>query len=258
MYPEINILGTSIPTYLLCVGLGLIVSIKLLCSLLVEKECLKKYINVLTLSFIGLFLGARLFGILSRLLSIYQETGKWNCYDSLNSGIVYLGGLLGYLLTFQLLCKIKQIKTSEVNDILAVIIPLFHSFGRIGCYFGGCCYGKISSSLIAVPYKILRESELWEYRIPTQLFESLVEILIFVMMYKLYRKQQGIVSQHKGLLTIYLFAYSIWRFIIEFFRGDSIRGVYFKLSFSQYVCILLLIYLCAVKVVKYVLIMRRN
>lgn len=247
MYPEITVLGMTLPTYMVCYGVGLILSVTLLCNLMVEKNCLRKYISSITISLLGLFIGARLFGIMSRLLSTYQQTGKLDFSGSLRSGIVYFGGLLGYLLTFQLLCKIKRIQSSEVNDIVAVILPLFHSFGRIGCYFGGCCYGKISSSHIAIPYRILSENGSWERRIPTQLLEALAEMLIFVVMYKLYRRQQGKASPSSNLLMIYLFVYSVWRYIIEFFRGDTIRGIYFGLSFSQYVCIMILLYLCVVK-----------
>jgi phosphatidylglycerol:prolipoprotein diacylglycerol transferase len=44
-------------------------------------------------------------------------------------------------------------------------------------------------------------------------------------------KKQGINA------LIYLFAYPVWRFIIEFFRGDIRRGIYGALTTSQYISI---------------------
>lgn len=247
MYPKIDIFDLSIPTYILCYGFGAVVSIALLCNLLVQKNCLRKYKNILMLSLLGLYFGARLFGIMSRLFSIYQNTGKWNIAESVKSGIVYFGGLLGYLLTLQCFCKIKRYQTNLINDIIAVVIPLFHGFGRIGCYFGGCCYGKIIDSPISIPYRILSEDESWQYRIPTQLLEALFEFVIFIVLYKQYCKNKEKTLTSQNLLMRYLFTYSVWRFVIEFFRGDILRGIYYGYSFSQYICILIWLYLCVIK-----------
>ena len=53
----------------------------------------------------------------------------------------------------------------------------------------------------------------------------------------IYRLKEGRYS-----LEIYLVSYSIIRFFTEFMRGDEVRGVYFKLSLSQWISILMLVF----------------
>ena len=50
-------------------------------------------------------------------------------------------------------------------------------------------------------------------------------------------------KQQNGLAVLisYIVLYSVVRFVLEFFRGDLIRGIYLGLSSYQWVSILLLI-----------------
>lgn len=59
------------------------------------------------------------------------------------------GGLFGALLMVYLICRIRKQNFADLSDILTVGIPLFHCFGRVGCFFAGCCYGVESNSWIA-------------------------------------------------------------------------------------------------------------
>ena len=70
---------------------------------------------------------------------------------------------------------------SEYRDILAVIIPIFHFFGRIGCFFAGCCYGKITNSNISVIYtNKIDNTIVTASRIPTQLIEAGLNFVLFL------------------------------------------------------------------------------
>lgn len=243
-----HILGLSIPVYPICAVVGITVSILILNYLLLERLILRKYIAAYLISCVGLLIGAKCFGFLSKLLGTYFSTGLWEWKGSfLHSGIVYLGGLLGYLGTLRLLCCFKKRNWNEISNITAIIIPLFHSFGRIGCFFGGCCYGKESNSWIAVPYRIALTDGQLVNRIPVQLMESAVELCLFVLCYCWYQKKKNKEKEcDNKILLCYLFIYSIWRFIIEFWRGDEVRGVFGWISFSQIVSILL--FLICIKV----------
>lgn len=48
---------------------------------------------------------------------------------------------------------------------------------------------------------------------------------------------------NKYIVEIYLFLYAILRFILEFLRGDEIRGVVYNLSTSQIISIFILIFI---------------
>lgn len=119
---------------------------------------------------IAMLIGAKSFGFLCKLLVNYTLTGIWKWEESLfNSGIVYLGGLLGYLAMLRTLCCFKERNWLEISDITAVVIPLFHAFGRVGCFLARCCYGKESHSIISIPYRTVLEDEIGSNRIPVQL-----------------------------------------------------------------------------------------
>ncbi|WP_370784667.1 prolipoprotein diacylglyceryl transferase [Ruminococcus callidus] len=245
MYPRIHFLNSDISTYLLCTITGFLICYLLLNKLLLERYIFRKYSGAYLLSSIGMLLGAKLFGFISKLLYTYslEKTLKFE-YSLKESGIVYLGGLLGYLVMLKILCFIKDRNWNEISDITAVIVPLFHFFGRIGCFFGGCCYGIESNSCIAIPYRIILKDEQWTNRIPVQLMEAFFELILFVIFYFSY--QDILKKQKEGsgrMLLLYLLLYSIWRFVIEFWRGDIERGKIGSLSFSQIISIFILGYI---------------
>ncbi len=243
MYPKIHIFDSDIPTYSTCAIVGFTVSILLLNYLLLERLILRKYIGAYLISSVGLLIGAKCFGFLSKLLGIYAFTGLWEWKESfLTSGIVYYGGLFGYLGMLKILCCFKGRNFNEISNITAIIIPLFHVFGRIGCFFAGCCYGTQSNSWIAIPYRVISQDEQWVNRIPIQLMESAIELFLFMLCYYWYREKRKKEQEYDSrILSYYLLLYSMWRFIIEFWRGDEVRGVFGWISFSQIISILIFI-----------------
>ena len=56
-------------------------------------------------------------------------------------GAVFYGGLIGGLAVGFLSIRYQKLDTAVVSDCAAPSIALFHMFGRIGCFLGGCCYG---------------------------------------------------------------------------------------------------------------------
>ena len=75
-------------------------------------------------------------------------------------------------------------------------------------------------------------------RIPIQLFEAVCILFIFAIL---------LFAEHKSsttpLLRLYLGAYVVCRFILEFYRGDALRGLWLGLSTSQWVSLAILGYL---------------
>lgn len=239
MYPYIRICDEKVSIYSVCVLLGAGVSLLLLTKLLRRKQLLSIYMPLVAVSLFGLLLGAKLFGVLSKGIVNLAQVGRFDVYDSvLNSGIVYWGGLLGMLATLRIACHFRKRDFGEVSDILGIVIPLFHVFGRMGCYFVGCCYGCEYTGLLALPYRIGWDGE-WMLRFPTQLAEVALELSLFTIHFLQYFRER----QHgkTSLLFRYLLIYSVCRFVIEFYRGDAVRGVFHGISFSQIVCIMVLV-----------------
>ena len=158
------------------------------------------------------------------------------------SGITFYGGLIGAVCTLYFLLKVFSGKTEysirQWFDILTVPFILFHSCGRVGCFLGGCCYGKTTDCCIGVVFPanadlgIIAEGT---RRYPTQLFEVAALFMILAIVLKVRKK-----------FETYLICYAIMRFIIEFFRGDN-RGYIVGsvspaqiISISIVICIVLL------------------
>lgn len=185
-----------------------------------------------SLSLLPLYLGAKLFGVLS--LGSYRA-GLGMIFDLSqlfeDSGIVFYGGMLFFLLSVDLgVRRFVHGRRGSAWGLTALIVPLFHGFARIGCYFGRCCYGIVCAGPLW--------GHFWEHRLPVQLLESGFNFLLFAALLWLFYYRR---PWRGKLVRVYLWAYASFRFLIEFFRGDAVRGGFGPLSFSQWVslCVLL-------------------
>jgi phosphatidylglycerol:prolipoprotein diacylglycerol transferase len=149
-------------------------------------------------------------------------------------GSVFYGGLFGGLLTGYIVSKNKG-KYSDFFDIGITGIPLFHFFGRIGCFLGGCCFGiESNTGFIYTRNPVIEANGV--RRFPVQILEAIFNIALFFLLNCLLR--------HKKLknqfLYVYLGVYAAGRFFIEFLRGDAYRGIWFSFSTSQIISVFIL------------------
>lgn len=211
------------------------------------------------------FLLAIVFGffgaVLFQAFYNYLDTGVFKI-DS-GTGMTFYGGLIFGAGTFivswfvggKLFCKDGEAvkKFGAIADIAACLIPLAHAFGRIGCFFAGCCHGKPTDAW----YGVTMHTEYGLQKVvPVQLFESaflfLLAGVLFFLFFKKNAKDGASAKLEKiPLLSGYAFFYGIWRFFIEYARGDDrgSSGIPF-LSPSQLTAIVLIVlgivYFCAV------------
>ncbi len=138
-------------------------------------------------------------------------------------GWVFLGGVIGGIPAGILYLRLKRIAWINGIGLLAIGLPLGHVFGRIGCYFRGCCYGKHGAG--------------WAHGVSmhaVQLYEAVgnVAIFLFVVWRFLQLTQRdedrGAPRVMSVVLGWYLILYGALRFVTELFRGDAIRGFFFE------------------------------
>ena len=146
----------------------------------------------------------------------------------LQSGFVFYGGLFGVIFTLMFLTRNDADMRKKVFEISVPAMPLFHAFGRIGCFLAGCCYGKKLSTPIVI-------GTIEFARIPVQIIESMAEFILFIVLFILSKKNRDI-----DLLRIYLVIYAVIRFADEFLRGDKIRGIYGGVSTAQWISLIIL------------------
>lgn len=252
----VQFLWDHILTYSVMAAIGIVAVFGTALLLCMHRE--QNWVRQLFLmiaSLLGLLGGAKLFGAISYATFLY-ESGEpvtlVRCFTE--SGIVFYGGLLGYFLTFWILSKFLLPRRRLGRDIVAVTAPLFHAIARIGCYLGRdynefgevvwhpCCYGiRLPDSAFC--------SHFWDNRLPVQLFESAFNFLLFTVLLILFLREKK--DERRGrMVYLYLFSYAVFRFIIEFFRGDAVRGGFGPLSFSQVVSILIVVWLVVVLILK--------
>lgn len=151
-------------------------------------------------------------------------------------GAVFYGGLIGGLAVGFLSIRYQKLDTAVVSDCAAPSIALFHMFGRIGCFLGGCCYGVEWEHGVTFTNSLI-ESANGVPRVPVQLYEAGLELALFLALTLLL-----VSGKLRGkLLAVYLLVYPVGRFLLEFWRGDEYRGFLFGLSTSQLISIALFI-----------------
>lgn len=248
MYPDIKIINKEISTYSIMALIGIIASllyIILRCKK--EKKDDNNIITLLLLSMIGVLIGSHLLYAITQYKLVYllfknlnliiEKNQLLNILGQIFGGSVYYGGLIGGLITAAIIVKKKHLNKNDITKIATPVIPLFHAFGRIGCFLVGCCYG-IESKFGFTYTHSANEIADGVSRFPIQLIESLFNFILFIVLHTISKKEK----YDKYLLNIYLIVYPIGRFIIEFFRGDSYRGFLFGLSTSQIISIGLILF----------------
>jgi phosphatidylglycerol---prolipoprotein diacylglyceryl transferase len=152
----------------------------------------------------------------------YQSylANPWQFFNFLKGGLVFYGGLLGALAVACFYPGRHGFSWRVGMDALAVGLPLGMSLGRLGCFSVGCCFGRPSDLTWAVSFPLHRLGVVLP-RHPTQLYEALLMLLVFGMIYALRRRKRF----DGELMVTYLFLASWARFGVEFYRGrEDYRG----------------------------------
>lgn len=225
---NINIYGPlSINGYNALILTGLIVYFYLTSS----NKLLNKLIS--TQDFLDLVTQTAIVGIISsRLLYIVTEDSCMSFIDMISiwdGGLSVLGAIIGgffYAIGFLFY---KDIPIMPVLDLSFIYLPFINAFGRIGCFNAGCCYG--------INTNFFHKLGLTEH--PTQLYSSAIYVLIFFILYLIFKINK---LNTPGLIVIsYLVLSSIERIIVDFLRADRTFSYGINLlSVNQIIAIIIL------------------
>ncbi len=138
--------------------------------------------------------------------------------------LVSWGGITGGIAAGLLISHFWDIEFLKLADISGPAFLTGIGIGRIGCNFGGCCFGIHTEGFFSITFThpYAPASLMFQPLIPTQLLSAgflIITGIIFFILVR-YIKINGLIS---ALISI---CYSIFRFIIEYFRADSRKFLY--------------------------------
>jgi len=213
--------------------------------ILAKKRKIDSFDFVLSAIFtlIGAWLGAKILFLIVSWKDVVALFNNYSIGTSIKAlftgGYVFYGGFIGGAITLFLTLKILKKNIVTYFGIYAIILPLGHAFGRLGCFVSGCCYGIKYNGALSYTYNQALDSStpLGIPLLPIQLIESFILFILFCILLFLFFKFQNL----SIAIFTYCISYSIIRFVLEFFRGDTERGLSHGISTSQWISLIIFI-----------------
>ena len=239
MFPILLKLGPfTLHTYGALVALGVYLGHRRILTLARRQNLEEK--TVIDLTWIALLAG--LAGARILYVAFHWDEYRAAPLDILKlwqGGLVWYGGLLAGILAGVVWAKRKKAPILRIADIFAPSVALAHGIGRLGCFFAGCCYGRACSLPWAVTYRSTNAlAPLGVPLHPSPLYEAALGFLLFLGLNHLLRSDKLSKVIGPGIIALlYVMAYSVIRFIVEFTRNDDRGPIFFHLTFTQWIAV---------------------
>ena len=196
-------------------------------KLIQNKYILDIFDDYITYVIVGIILGGRIGYALFYNLKFYLE----NPVEILmiwNGGMSFHGGLIGIIVVSVLFAKKYDQDSFLYMDLVALVAPIGIFFGRIANFINSELYGIPTE----VPWAVIFVQIDKFARHPSQLYEAFLEGIILFLILLYFRKKNYL--EKPGLISgVFLVFYSIFRFIVEFFRVPDEQLGYLILNLSM-------------------------
>tara|TARA_B100001057_G_scaffold500529_1_gene616132 strand:- start:1782 stop:2564 length:783 start_codon:yes stop_codon:yes gene_type:complete len=218
-------------SYIIGITLGWFLGKKIFIS---DSFLRDKFDDFITYLILGIIVGGRL-GYVIFYNPSYYLNNIFDIFKIWQGGMSFHGGLLGTIIVSILYAKKNDQNFFIYCDIVSIVAPIGIFFGRVSNFINSELYGIETKLPWAV--KFIQVDDL--FRHPSQLYEAIFEglVLFIILIYfwkRNFLKTPGLIS---GLFLVF---YSIFRFIIEFFRvPDAQLGYLFlNLTMGQIISVL--------------------
>ncbi|HWR17794.1 MAG TPA: prolipoprotein diacylglyceryl transferase [Terriglobales bacterium] len=246
MHPTLFHIGHfAPPTYGLLVALGVLTGLIVTVKLARSQNLNPDYAwNLGVLVVLAAIVGAKVLLIINDFNWYMKHPADIFSLSMLQAGGVFYGGVLAAIATAIYYIRKHNMPVLRTCDTFAPGLALGHAIGRIGCFSAGCCYGKHTDAWWGVTFtnalaNQISGTPLNVPLVPTQLIESVVELLNFFILLLLIRNKKF----EGQVIGSYLFLYGVARYFIEFVRDDPERGSMFggAMTGTQFISICLVI-----------------
>ena len=202
-----------------------------------DPQIKEKFDDFITYLIIGIIIGGRLGYIFFYNLNYYSNN-LFDVFKIWQGGMSFHGGLIGVIIVSIFFAKKNNQNPFNYLDIVSIVAPIGIFFGRIANFINSELYGIETNLPWAV--KFIQVDDL--YRHPSQIYEAFFEgIILFIVL--IYFRNKGFMKIPGFISGVFLTFYSIFRFMIEFFRvpDEQLGYLFFNLTMGQIISILFLV-----------------
>ena len=204
--------------------------------LIKDKNISKLFDDLISYLIIGIILGGRLGYVIFYNLE-YFLSNPIEILMIWHGGMSFHGGLLGVLASTIIYAKKHNLNKFIFLDLIAGSAPIGIFLGRIANFVNSELYGRETDILWSVIFTKIDNIT----RHPSQIYEALLEgvILFFILFFfikKNYLLKPGLIS------SLFLIFYSLFRFLVEFFRvpDEQVGFIYLNLTIGQIISLIFL------------------
>ena len=243
-----QIISFEIRWYSLAYILGIVIGWILCKKIFIKKSDIsEKFDDYIAYLIIGIILGGRIGYIVFYNFSYYLDNFL-DIFKIWQGGMSFHGGLIGIIFVSVWFSKRNDQNAFKYLDIVSLVSPIGIFFGRVANFINSELYGVETNLPWGV--KFIKIDNLTRH--PSQLYEAFFEgIVLFVILIffknKKFMKTPGLIS------ALFLIFYSIFRFIIEFFRvpDEQLGYLLFNLTMGQIISFIFLLIGTYLLIIKY-------
>ena len=197
----------------------------------------EKFDDYITYIIIGIIVGGRL-GYVAFYNFNYYINNIPDIFKIWEGGMSFHGGLIGVIIASEVFTKKYNQDSFLYMDLVALVAPIGIFFGRFANFVNSELYGIPTD----VPWGVIFVKIDNFTRHPSQLYEAILEGIILFLILLYFRKKNFL--ERPGLISsLFLIFYSVFRFIIEFFRvpDEQLGYVMFNLSMGPIISLILIL-----------------
>lgn len=176
-------------------------------------------------------IGAKLLLVLVELPRYVRDPAS--LFGTIRAGGVFLGGFVAAVVAAIILLRRYQLPALASFDVLSPSLALGHAIGRIGCLLAGCCWGASCDLPWAITYTDPVAAHnlgtpLGQHLHPFPVYSSLFNFGLYLLLAAYFKRRPAA----GRVFGTYLVFYGVGRFLLEWTRGDAVRGFVFGGLFS--------------------------
>tara|TARA_S200000501_G_scaffold80315_1_gene72144 strand:- start:4605 stop:5387 length:783 start_codon:yes stop_codon:yes gene_type:complete len=202
-----------------------------------DIEIKEKFDDYITFLILGIIIGGRLGYVIFYNFN-YFSNNIVDIFKIWQGGMSFHGGLIGIIVVTFLYAKRNNHNPFKYLDIVSLVAPIGIFFGRIANFINSELYGTETN----LPWGVMFIQVDNIYRHPSQLYEAIFEG-IFLLLILIYFRYKGFMKSPGFISGLFLIFYSVFRFLIEFFRvpDEQLGYIFLNLTMGQIISLTFLV-----------------